>query len=354
MCADVATRALRLTEFSPGAGCACKLPAGELARLMAPMAGAVHPDLLVGSDTSDDGAVWRVAPDRAIVLTADFLTPVVDDARAWGKVAAVNAVSDVYAMGGRPLAALNLVAWNVDDLGFPLLEEVLAGAAEAARECGFLVVGGHSIQDPHPTFGMAVIGEAHPDRLLTNDRLLPGDDLVLTKALGVGVVTTGVKSGDAEPEWVEAAVASMTRPNRDASEVVLALGGRCATDVTGFGFLGHLRRLLDASHLGAEGRAGAVPLLPGARALATAGVIPGGTRRNLEWVGPLLRVDDEGPDAPDPVAVTLLADAQTSGGLILALPPDEAAEAVDRLRGLGHPAAVVGRAVEEPGIRIVA
>jgi selenide, water dikinase len=349
----VATSAPRLTEFSPGAGCACKLPAGDLARLMAPMAGLEHPDLLVGSDTSDDAAIWRVAPDRAVVLTADFLTPVVDDARTWGKVAAVNAVSDVYAMGGRPLAALNLVAWNVDDLGFPLLEEVLAGGAEAARECGFLVVGGHSIQDPHPTYGMAVIGEAHPDRLLTNDRLRPGDDLVLTKAIGVGVITTGIKSGASEPDWVEAAVASMTRPNRDAAEVALSLGARCATDVTGFGFLGHLRRLLDASGLGAEVRAGSVPLLPGARALAAAGVVPGGTRRNLEWVGPLLHVEESGPQAPDPVDVTLLADAQTSGGLIVALPPDAAGQAVDRLRQLGHPAAVVGRAVEGEGIRIL-
>ena len=349
----MATRALRLTEFSPGAGCACKLPAGDLARLMAPMLGAGHPDLLVGADTSDDAAVWRIGPDRAVVLTADFLTPVVDDARTWGKVAAVNAVSDVYAMGGRPLAGLNLVAWNVDDLGFPLLEEVLAGAAEAALECGFLVVGGHSIQDPHPTFGMAVIGEARPDRLLTNDRLRPGDDLVLTKALGVGVVTTGIKSGASEPAWVDAAVASMTTPNRDASEVALDLGGRCATDVTGFGFLGHLRRLVDASGLGAEVRAGTVPLLPGARDLAAAGVVPGGTRRNLEWVAPLLRVDESGPTAPDPVDVTLLGDAQTSGGLILALPPNAAGEAVERLRARGHPAAVVGRAVEDGGIRIL-
>ena len=343
----------RLTEFSPGAGCACKLPAAELAKLMAPMAGAGHPDLLVGSDTADDAAVWRLAPDRALVLTADFLTPVVDDARAWGRVAAVNAASDVYAMGGRPLAALNLVSWNVDDLGFPLLDEVLAGAADAARECGFLIVGGHSIQDPHPTFGLAVVGEAHPDRLLTNDRLQPGDLLVLTKALGVGVVTTGVKTGASEPAWVDAAVASMGRPNRDASEVALELGARCATDVTGFGFLGHLRRLLDASRLGAEVHVGAFPLLPGARQLAEAGVVPGGTRRNLEWVGPLVRRETSGTAAVGEVDITLLADAQTSGGLIVALPPGPAREAVDRLRDLGHPAAVVGRAVEAPGISVL-
>ena len=344
MSGGVETTSPRLTQFSAGAGCACKLPAADLAGLLAPLAGATHPDLLVGADTADDAAVWRVGPERAVVLTADFLTPVVDDARAWGRVAAVNAVSDVYAMGGRPLAG------NVEDLGLPLLEQVLAGAADAARDCGFLLVGGHSIQDPHPTFGLAVIGEAHPDRLLTNDRLRPGDDLVLTKALGVGVITTAVKTGAAEPAWIDAAVDSMVRPNRDASEVALALGCVCATDVTGFGFLGHLRRLLDASGAGAEIDVAAVPLLPGARTLASAGVVPGGTRRNLEWVEPLLRVASEGVEEVD---VTLLADAQTSGGLILALPPARAAEAVARLGELGHPAAVVGRVTGGRGVRIL-
>ena len=318
---------------------------------MGPLVGMTHPDLLVGSATADDAAVWRLAPDRALVLTADFLTPVVDDARTWGRVAAVNAVSDVYAMGGTPLIALNLVSWNADELGLPMLGEVLAGAAEVAVDLGFLLVGGHSIQDPHPTFGLAVVGEAHPDRLFTNDRLRPGDHLVLTKALGVGVVTTGVKTGRAEAEWVDAAVASMCRPNREAAAIGLELGCLAATDVTGFGFLGHLRRMLDASAVGAEINVAAVPLLPGARVLAEEGVVPGGTRRNLEWVAPL--IERPGQKGVSDVDVTLLADAQTSGGLVLALPAGLAAEAVDRLRTQGHPAAVVGRATAESGIRLI-
>ena len=342
---------VRLTELSPGAGCACKLPAAELGRIMSPLAGTSHPDLLVGAGTADDAAVFRLGPDRAAVLTADFLTPVVDDARTWGRVAAVNAVSDVYAMGGTPLLALNLVSWNAEELGLSMLGEVVAGAAEVAAELGFLIVGGHSIQDPHPTFGLAVFGDAHPDRLLTNDRLRPGDHLVLTKALGVGVITTGVKSGRSEPAWVDAAVASMSRPNRDAAAVALDLGCRAATDVTGFGFLGHLRRMLDASGVGAEIDVGSVPLLPGARELAEEGVVPGGTRRNLEWVGPL--IDPDTRQSSGEVAVTLLADAQTSGGLLLGLPPDRAADAVERLSAGGHPAAVVGRATSQGGVRLL-
>jgi len=347
----MATTSVRLTELSPGAGCACKLPASELGRILSPLAGSSHSDLLVGADTADDAAVWRLSADRAAVLTADFLTPVVDDARTWGRVAAVNAVSDVYAMGGTPRMALNLVSWNVEDLGLELLGEVVDGAAQVAAELGFLIVGGHSIQDPHPTFGLAVFGEAHPDRLLTNARLQPGDHLVLTKALGVGVITTGVKTGRSEPGWVDSAVASMCRPNRDAAEVALELGCRAATDVTGFGFLGHLRRMLDASGVGAEIDVDAVPLLPGAAVLAEEGVVPGGTRRNLEWVGPL--IDPDSRSRTGEVTVTLLADAQTSGGLLLGLPENRALEAVHRLSTSGHPAAVVGRATAGAGIRLL-
>ncbi|HEV2369443.1 MAG TPA: selenide, water dikinase SelD [Acidimicrobiales bacterium] len=344
------TTSVRLTQLSPGAGCACKLPAAELARIMGPLTATAHPDLLVGAGTSDDAAVWRHSADRATVLTADFLTPVVDDARTWGRVAAVNAVSDVYAMGGRPLIALNLVAWNVEELGLALLGQVLEGAAEVAAELGFLIVGGHSIQDPHPTFGLAVVGEAHPDRLLTNDRLVPGDHLVLTKAIGVGVITTGVKTGASDPAWVDAAVSSMTRPNREAAEVALDLGCRAATDVTGFGLLGHVRRMLDASGVGVDIDVPSVPLLPGARELAAAGTVPGGTRHNLEWVGPM--IDPASRSRVPEVDVTLLADAQTSGGLVMALPERAAEDAVGRLRASGHPAAVFGRVRPGSGITL--
>jgi selenide,water dikinase len=346
----MASAAVRLTQLSPGAGCACKLPPAELARLTAPLAGLGHPNLLVGPDASDDAAVWIQQPDRALVLTADFLTPVVDEARTWGRIAAVNAASDVYAMGGRPLLALNLVAWNAEELGFPLLAEVMAGASEAAAEGGWVVAGGHSISDPHPTFGQAVVGEVHPDRVLTNRGLRSGDVLVLSKALGVGVITTAIKADLASAEVVEGAVASMLRLNREASEVALDLGASAATDVTGFGLLGHLRRLVEGSGVGAVIEADRVPLLPGALALAEDGIFPGGSRRNLEWVEALTDVEE----VAEPM-VALLSDAQTSGGLLMALPAGTAGAAVDRLCASGHAAAVVGRAVPGPArIRVVA
>ena len=193
-------------------------------------------------DTGDDAAVWRISDDRALALTADFITPVVDDARAWGRVAAANAVSDIYAMGGTPLMALNLVCWNSDELSADLLVEVLQGAQEIASEAGFVIAGGHTVDDPEPKFGLAVMGEVHPDRMLTNTGFRPGDALVLTKPLGIGVITTAIKSGDAPPDVVEAAMQSMTRLNADAAAVAVAAGATGATDITGFGLLGHLGR----------------------------------------------------------------------------------------------------------------
>lgn len=298
-----------------------------------------HPDLLVGSDTGDDAAVWRLDEDRALVVTADFITPVVDDARTWGRVAAVNSVSDVYAMGGRPVLALNLVGWNVPELPTALLAEVLAGAAEAAAECGYVVVGGHTVDDPEPKFGQVVVGEVHPDRVLTNAGLRPGDALVLTKPLGVGVITTAIKHQAAAPEVVEGAVASMTRTNAEAARAALEAGATGATDVTGFGLLGHLGRMVEESGVDAVIDVAAVPVLPGAEELARAGVVPGGTRRNLDWARP--RLDAGGHEE---VTLVLLADAQTSGGLVFGAEPGAATAAVARLAATGHQAAVVGRA----------
>src|SRR5581483_11657392 len=241
------------------------------------------------------------------------------DARTWGKVAAVNAVSDVYAMGGRPLFALNLVCWNSAELPAELLDEVLAGAAEVAAECGYAVVGGHTVDDPEPKFGLAVTGEAHPDRLLRNDRLRPGDMLVLTKPLGTGVISTAAKAA--------------------AAAVALAAGATGATDVTGFGLLGHLGQMALASGADVELDVAAVPLLPGARELADGGYVPGGTRRNLDWIRDRL---DAG--AAGQTATLLLADAQTSGGLVFGVDPGQAPDVVSRLRESGHDAAVIGRA----------
>ena len=299
------------------------------------MAVPAHGDLLVGTDTGDDAAVWRIDDDRALVATTDFFTPVVDDPRTWGRIAAQNAVSDVYAMGGRPLFALNIVAWPSADLPAEMLAEVLAGGADIGREGGFPLVGGHSIDDPEPKYGLAVIGEVDPAHLLTNAGLRPGDALVLTKALGVGIATTAIKAGTAPPALADAAIASMTASNAPAAAAARAAGATGATDVTGFGLLGHLQKMAAASGVDVEIDVDAVPFLDGVRELATAGTVPGGSRRNRDWVAP--HVD---PGDRDELDVLLLADAQTSGGLLFGAAPDRAAAAAAEL---GRPAAVIGR-----------
>jgi selenide,water dikinase len=302
------------------------------------------PALLVGAATGDDAAVYRLDDGRALVVTADFITPVVDDARMWGRVAAANAVSDVYAMGGRPLLALNLVGWNSEELSIDLLAEVLLGAQDIASEGGFIIAGGHTIDDPEPKFGLAVVGEADPDQLLTNTGFRPGDVLVLTKPLGIGVITTAIKAGTAPDDVVHGALDCMTRLNAEAARVALDAGATGATDVTGFGLLGHLGRAVMESGVDAEIDVGAVPLLEGARALAETGSIPGGSRRNLAWVDERL---DRGNHAE--LDVLLLADAQTSGGLVFGASPAAAHEALDQLEETGHTASVIGRVAEGNG-----
>jgi len=299
---------------------------------------------VVGIETGDDAAVWRLSSERALVVTADFITPIVDDPATWGRIAAANSASDVYAMGGRPLLALNLVGWNSDELSTDLLVAVLEGAASSGREGGWVTVGGHTVEDPEPKFGLAVVGEVHPDRVLTNAGLRAGDALVLTKALGVGIVATALKAGQAPDAVVAAAVASMTRLNDAASGVALASGATGATDVTGFGLLGHLWTMARASAVDVTLDVASVPVLEGVRALAEAGHVPGGSRRNLAWVAGAL-----GGHALGEVDRLVLADAQTSGGLLFGAEPERAAAAAAELDGAGHPAAVVGRAVPGTG-----
>jgi len=303
-----------------------------------------HPDLLVGSDTGDDAAVWRLSDDRALVLTTDFITPVVDDARTWGRIAAANAASDVYAMGGTPFLALNLVGWNTDELSADLLADVMLGAQDAGAEGGWLTVGGHTVDDPEPKFGLVVVGDVHPDRMLTNAGLRPGQSLVLTKPLGIGVISTAIKRGAADEQTVAAAVASMSRLNSQASKAALAAGATGATDVTGFGLLGHLGRMAIESGVDVDLRVTDIKLLPGARALAEAGFVPGGSRRNLDWARERLDVG-----STDEVSVLLLADAQTSGGLLFGADTEAAERAVSDLRASGHEAAVVGTLTEGTG-----
>lgn len=299
-------------------------------------------------ETGDDAAVWRLSDDRALVVTADFITPVVDDPRLWGRIAAINSASDVYAMGGRPLLALNLVAWNTDELDDDVLASVLLGAEDAATEGGWVTVGGHTVDDPEPKFGLVVVGEVHPDRILTNAGLRPGDALVLTKALGTGIVSTAVKGGDVTPSLVEAATASMVTSNADAAAVALGSGATGATDVTGFGLLGHLARMAKESSVDVGLDAGVVPTFPGVARLAESGVVPGGTRRNLAWVQ-----DQVDAVESDPLSLLVLADAQTSGGLLFGAAADAARDAVATLRAKGHPAAVIGQAeAGRGGIRV--
>jgi selenide,water dikinase len=339
---------IRLTSLSHGAGCACKLPLATLDRLLATVGPSVAgraDDLLVGLAEGDDAAVWRLDEQRALVLTTDFFTPIVDDPATWGRIAAANALSDVYAMGGRPVIALNLTAWPMD-LDIELLAQVLRGGAEVAAAAGCLVVGGHSVDDPEPKYGLAVVGLADPARLLRVDAARPGDELVLTKPLGTGVVATAIKRAEPDPAHVEAAVAAMTTLNAAASAAALDAGLEAATDVTGFGLLGHLHRMLRASGAAAVVEADRVPLLPGAAELADAGFVSGGTRRNVDYLAAWVHVDS---DVPAPTAV-LLHDAQTSGGLLLAVPAAALDGLLARLETAGVGAARVGRVVAgEPG-----
>jgi selenide, water dikinase len=301
--------------------------------------------------------VWRRSDGRALVASVDVFTPIVDDAATWGRIAAVNAASDVYAMGGTPLFALAIAGWPRDELPLELLAEVLGGGQDAALESGWIVAGGHTIDGPEPLYGQAVIGEVEEDAVLTHAGGRPGDVLVLSKPIGTGLVATAVKrrdpsatgAGGALHDLYAAAVREMGRPNAVAADVARRCGAHAATDVTGFGLLGHLRSLAVASGVGAEVEFAAVPRLPDVEALLVSGDVPGGTRRNLQDVLPHLDLRGEMGDAE----LLLLADAQTSGGLLLAIPPDRADDAVTELVGSGHGARIVGRlGAAEPG-RIV-
>ena len=320
-----------MTGYAHGGGCACKIPPGELEDAVRGLTGQASPTVLVGLDDGDDAAAVLVREGLAVLSTADFFTPVVDDAYDWGRIAAANALSDIYAMGGTPVVAINLVGWPREVLPMELLTEVLRGGLDVAAQAGCPVIGGHSVDDPEPKYGMAVTGIADPARLLRNDAAEAGLPVTLTKPIGVGVLNNRHKrTGEVFPE----AVALMTELNRDAARAALDAGVRAATDVTGFGLLGHLFKLCRASGVGAVIDAGAVPVLDGVRGALAEGYVSGGSRRNLDWVRPHLR--------PDPGItedeLLLLADAQTSGGLLV----------VGEVPG--YP--VIGETTSEPGIRI--
>ena len=301
---------IRLTGYAHGGGCACKIPPGELEEAVAGLTGQVGDDILVGLDDGDDAAAIRIRDDLAVLSTADFFTPVVDDPFEWGRIAAANALSDIYAMGGTPVVAINLVGWPRGVLPMELMTEVLRGGLAVGAEAGCPVIGGHTIDDPEPKYGMAVTGVAEPEKLLRNDAAEAGLPITLTKPIGVGLLNNRHKQTG---EVFDEAIALMTALNRDASRAAVEAGVRAATDVTGFGLLGHLHKMCRASGVGAVLDRSAVPAVSGAREALRDGYVSGGTRRNLDWVHPHLSAEDGVSDDD----LLFLADAQTSGGLLV-------------------------------------
>ena len=326
-----------LTSLSHGAGCACKLSPAELHPLLAELPRTHDERLLVGFETADDAAVYKVADDLAVVTTVDFFTPIVDDPYDFGRIAAANALSDVYAMGARPVTALNLVAFSVESLGGDILREILRGGHEKAAEAGVAVVGGHSIDDGEPKYGLAVTGLVHPDELIRNSGARAGDGLWLTKPVGGGAATTALKRGTASGELERLVVEVMSELNAEAASQARAAGVSAMTDVTGFGLLGHLHELAAASGVAAEVEALAVPCIAEVEALLAGPEPPiaGGSRRNRTWLDSYV---DWSEDVPEERR-WLLCDAMTSGGLLVAVPP-----------GSSGPGVRIGRLTEgEPG-----
>lgn len=334
---------LRLTEYSHGAGCACKLSPLELGYVLGALPPILDLNVMVGMAARDDAAVYRIAPDRALVATVDFFTPIVDDPTEFGAIAAANAVSDVYAMGARPLFALGITAFPREKLSTGLLEKIVSGGAAKMGEAGIAVVGGHSVDDPEPKFGYAVVGEVHPDHIVTHTGARPGDLLYLTKPLGSGLVTTAVKRGLCPPALERHAVAVMTHLNRDASIAMLDCGATAATDVTGYGLIGHLANIAG----GADIELQAIPLMDGIRDLAGRDLFSGGSRRNHAAYAH--QVDWGGVSELDQL---MLCDAQTSGGLLVAIPRENSSRFESAFESAPYPAARIGTINGNGSIRV--
>ncbi|MDZ7261755.1 MAG: selenide, water dikinase SelD [candidate division KSB1 bacterium] len=340
---------IKLTHFTHGLGCACKLRPQNLEKLLKSLPLILDPNTLVGANTSDDAAVYKISDQLAIVQTVDFFTPIVDDPYHFGAIAAANSLSDIYAMGGRPLFALNVVGFPEKRLPLTVLETILKGAWDKAQEAGISILGGHTVEDSEPKFGLVVTGTIHPDKIFTNSKAQPGDSLILTKPIGLGIITTGLKQGLVEKELADRAISIMSRLNRAASEAMIEAGAHACTDVTGFGLLGHLKEMTEASHVNAKLYFHQVPIIPEAWDLANAGAIPGGTLANLEFVAPIVDWDERIPR----LGRLLLADAQTSGGLIISVPSNRKKQLLDLLHNMGvEEAAVIGEITESGAGRI--
>ncbi len=342
---------VKLTELVEAAGCAAKLAPGYLSQVLSDLPRVDDPNLLVGFDASDDAYVYDLGDGRGLVGTTDFFPPMVDNPFLFGQVAAANALSDVWAMGGRPALALNLLCFP-NCLGIEVAGQILAGGADKCREAGVIVAGGHSINDHEPKFGLAVTGFVQLDRMLANAGAREGDALVLTKALGTGILTTAHKAELLDDAGVKVATDSMITLNKYGAEALDGLGAHAATDVTGFSLMGHSCEMAEASGVTLQIRAGSVPVMACAREMAQMGLIPAGAYRNRDFFGPRVQM---GVDVPLDLS-DVLFDPQTSGGLLVALPESDAETYVARLRELGQPAAIVGSAVArsagDPSVRV--
>ncbi|MBS2967614.1 selenide, water dikinase SelD [Metabacillus sp. KIGAM252] len=345
------TQKIKLTSLSTKGGCGCKIGPADLQEVIRSLPPAMpNPDLLVGLDTSDDAGVYRLTDDLAIVQTLDFFTPIVDDPYSFGQVAAANAISDIYAMGGKPLTALNIVAFPIADLDKQILADILRGAGDKLKEAGATLVGGHSIEDKEPKFGLAVTGTVHPDKVRANTGAKPGDKLILTKPIGVGILTSSIKRDLLTEDEVARVTEVMATLNKTAAETMASYDVHACTDVTGFGLLGHTSEMAKGSKAGIRIAKEAVPILPRVRDLAEQGVIPGGTKNNFAH----LQGDVTFPNGMDQIDQYILCDAVTSGGLLISVAGDEADALLKDLQDAGVEAGMIGEVTaDHPGHIVV-
>ena len=343
-------KTIRLTQTVKSSGCAAKLAPGVLDKALCGLNLPVDPNLLVGLDRADDAGVYRVSDDLALVQTVDFFPPMVDDPYSFGQIAAANALSDIYAMGGVPKTAMNIVAFPAKTMDISILRTVIEGGLSKMREAGVVLVGGHTVEDSELKYGLSVTGYIHPDRILTKKNLHTGDRLILTKPLGTGIIATAIKAGLADQALTDKVTQAMATLNRDAALTMEEFPVHACTDITGFGFLGHLAEMVVDSGCGIRIKAAHVPVYPEALEWAAMGLIPAGAYNNRDFRGAFV---DFGPDVPRRVQ-DLLFDPQTSGGLLIAVAPDDAERLVDALRANGvESAALVGEVVAEPFERII-
>lgn len=335
---------IKLTSLSSKGGCGCKIGPADLSQVLRNLPAAEpNPNLLVGLDTSDDAGVYKLSDELAIVQTVDFFTPIVDNPYDFGQVAAANAISDIYAMGGKPLTVLNIVAFPIHTLDKQVLADILRGAADKVKEAGATLVGGHSIDDKEPKFGLAVTGLVHPDKVRTNAGAKPGDKLILTKPIGVGILTTSIKKDQLTEEEVKRVTRVMTTLNKTAAETMEPYDVHACTDVTGFGLLGHASEMAKGSGVGIRISKSLVPVLPRVRELAEAGFVPGGTKNNYAHLEGSVTFSEE----LDQIDQWILCDAVTSGGLLISVESSQADTLLEKLRGAGVEAQLIGEVTAE-------